>query len=167
MSRLRSLAVLFTLAVFTLALLCAPAHAQDGKIAIEKFNHSEWTKGIFSEVVTVTGIGNAKLIYLAGVGAEDEYGARGTIRHPGNFIEQCKYAYDKIKRLLEKHGATLADVAKMVSYLTDVRYQPDYGKCRVEAFGNNPLPAHTLLTISQLAWPGMIVEVDVTAVVSK
>jgi hypothetical protein len=29
-----------------------------------------------------------------------------------------------------------------------VRYQPDYGKCRVEAFGSNPLPAHTLLTIS-------------------
>ena len=26
-------------------------------------------------------------------------------------------------------------------------------------------PAHTLLTISQLAWPGMIVEIDVTAVV--
>jgi hypothetical protein len=39
-----------------------------------------------------------------------------------------------------------------VTYITDVRYQPDYGKCRVEAFGSNPLPAHTLLTISQLAW---------------
>jgi hypothetical protein len=35
----------------------------------------------------------------------------------------------------------------------------------VEAFGNHPLPAHTLLTISQLAWPGMIVEIDVTAIV--
>ena len=53
----------------------------------------------------------------------------------------------------------------MVSYLTDVRNQPDYGKCRVEAFGIYPLPAHTLLTISQLAWPGMILEIDVTAVV--
>jgi enamine deaminase RidA (YjgF/YER057c/UK114 family) len=53
----------------------------------------------------------------------------------------------------------------MVSYLTDVRYQADYGKCRVDAFGSNPLPAHTLLTISQLAWPGMIVEIDVTAIV--
>src|SRR5258708_23138716 len=79
MSRLRSLALLFAL-----AFLCAPAHAQDGKIAIEKFNHSEWTKGIFSEAVTVTGIGNARMVYLAGVGAEDENGARGTIRHPGN-----------------------------------------------------------------------------------
>jgi enamine deaminase RidA (YjgF/YER057c/UK114 family) len=27
------------------------------------------------------------------------------------------------------------------------------------------MPAHTLLTISQLAWPGMLVEIDVTAVV--
>ena len=95
MSVFRALALLFTL-----ALLAAPAHAQDGKIKIEKFNHSEWTKGIFSEAVTVTGIGNAKFVYLAGVGAEDENGPRGTIRHPGNFIEQCKYAYDKIKRVL-------------------------------------------------------------------
>jgi 2-iminobutanoate/2-iminopropanoate deaminase len=67
--------------------------------------------------------------------------------------------------LLEKHGATLGDIAKMVTYITDVRYQPDYGKCRVESFGSHPLPAHTLLTISQLAWPGMIVEIDVTAIV--
>jgi enamine deaminase RidA (YjgF/YER057c/UK114 family) len=129
----------------------------------KNYNYSEWTKGRFSEAVTVTGPG--KMIFLAGVGAEDENGAPGTIRHKGDFDAQCKYAYDKIKRLLDKHGATLGDVVKMVSYLTDVRNQPDYGKCRVEAFGSYPLPAHTLLTISQLAWPGMILEIDVTAVV--
>ena len=76
-----------------LALLALPAHAQDGKIVIEKFNHSDWTKGIFSEAVTVTGIGNAKMIYLAGIGAEDENGPRGNIRHPGDFMGQCQYAY--------------------------------------------------------------------------
>ena len=133
--------------------------------ALEKkhFNYSEWTKGRFSEAVTVTGPG--KMIFLAGVGAEDENGKGGDILHKGDFTAQCKYSYDKIKRLLEKHGATLGDVVKMVTYMTDVRYQPDYGKCRLEAFGSNSLPAHTLLTISQLAWPGMMVEIDVTAVV--
>ena len=133
--------------------------------ALEKkhFNYSEWTKGRFSEAVTVTGPG--KWIFLAGVGAEDENGKGGDILHKGDFMGQCRYAYDKIKRLLDKQGATLGDVAKMVTYITDARYQPDYGKCRVEAFGNNPLPAHTLINISQLAWPGMMVEVDVTAVV--
>jgi 2-iminobutanoate/2-iminopropanoate deaminase len=129
----------------------------------KSFNYSDWTKGRFSEAVTVTGPG--KMIFLAGVGAEDENGKGGDILHKGDFTGQCHYAYDKIKRLLEKQGATLGDVVKMVTYMTDVRYQADYGKCRVEEFGTNPLPAHTLLTISQLAWPGMMVEIDVTAVV--
>jgi len=44
--------------------------------------------------------------------------------------------------------------------MTDVRYQADFGKCRQDMFGTAPMPAHTLLTISQLAWPGMLVEVD-------
>src|SRR6202795_4617629 len=143
------------------AVLTTAASAQT--LEKKNCNYSEWTKGRFSEAVTATGPG--KMIFLAGVGAEDENGKGGDILHKGDFMGQCQYAYDKIKRLLEKQGATLGDVAKMVTYITDARYQPDYGKCRVEAFGANPLPAHTLLTISQLAWPGMIVEIDVTAIV--
>jgi hypothetical protein len=65
----------------------------------KNYNYSEWTKGLFSEVVTVTHPG--KMIFLAGVGAEDESGPRGSIRHLGDFAGQCSYAYDKIKRLLE------------------------------------------------------------------
>jgi enamine deaminase RidA (YjgF/YER057c/UK114 family) len=144
-----------------LAVTATAASAQT--LEKKNYNYSEWTKGRFSEAVTVTGPG--KMIFLAGVGAEDEKGKGGDILHKGDFVGQCHYAYDKIKRLLANNGATLADVAKMVTYMTDVRYQPDYGKCRVEEFGSNPLPAHTLLTISQLAWPGMLVEIDVTAVV--
>jgi 2-iminobutanoate/2-iminopropanoate deaminase len=150
-------------AAIVMAAIADTSTASAQNLEKKNYNYSEWTKGRFSEAVTVTGPG--KMIFLAGVGAEDENGAPGTIRHKGDFDGQCKYAYDKIKRLLDKHGATLADVVKMVSYLTDVRNQPDYGKCRVEAFGSHPLPAHTLLTISQLAWPGMILEIDVTAVV--
>ena len=153
--------VIGTMLAAALAIASGAASAQT--LEKKNYNYSEWAKGRFSEAVTVTG--PAKMIFLAGVGAEDENGAPGTILHKGDFGAQCKYAYDKIKRLLEKHGATLGDIAKMVTYITDVRYQPDYGKCRVEAFGSHPLPAHTLLTISQLAWPGMIVEIDVTAIV--
>ena len=150
-------------AMLAAALAAASTAASAQTLEKKNYNYSEWTKGRFSEAVTVTGPG--KMIFLAGVGAEDENGKGGDILHKGDFMAQCKYAYDKIKRMLDKHGATLGDVVKMVTYLTDVRYQPDYGRCRVEQFGDNPLPAHTLLTISQLAWPGMIVEIDVTAVV--
>ena len=152
--------------LFTLALLCAPAQAQEGKVAIEKFNHAEWTKGIFSEAVTVTGIGNAKMIFLAGVGAEDENGKRGDVRHHGNFLEQCKYSYDKIKRVLAHHGATLGDAVKITTYMTDLRHRLTMGKCIGESWGGVQFPVHTLIGVSALAFPEMIVEVDVTAIVT-
>jgi 2-iminobutanoate/2-iminopropanoate deaminase len=129
----------------------------------KNYTYSEWARGRFSEAVTVTG--PAKMIFLAGVGAEDENGKGGDILHKGDFTAQCKYAFDKIKRVLEKNGAGFGDIVKMVSYITDVRYQPDFSKCRQGTFGATPMPAHTLLTISQLAWPGMMVEIDVTAMV--
>ncbi len=131
----------------------------------KNYNYSEWAKGRFSEAVTVSFAGPAKMIFLAGVGAEDENGKPGDIRHKDDFSAQCRYAYDKIKRALEKNGAGLGDVVKIVSYVTDMRFQADYGKCRSEVFGVVPPPAHTLLNIVQLAWPGMMLEVDVTAMV--
>ena len=129
----------------------------------KNYNYSEWAKGRFSEAVTVTGPG--KMIFLAGVGAEDENGKAGDILHKGDFTAQCKYAYDKIQRALAKNGAALGDIVKMVTYLTDVRYQADFGRYRQETFGTTPMPAHTLLVINQLAWPGVMVEIDATAMV--
>lgn len=144
----------------------ALASAQN--LEIKRYNPSEWTKGRFSEVVTVNGPG--KTIYLAGVGAEEETAPAGTlasVRHLGNVYEQCKYSYDKIKRLLAAHGGTLADAVKQVTYVTDVRFLPSFGRCRVEAFGNGPIPANTFLVVSGLAIEGMLIEIDVTAVVAK
>src|SRR5216684_2028518 len=140
---LRSMVLAALIAVLSADIIPGFAHAQTAPSALEKKNYtySEWTKGRFSEAVTVTGPG--KTIYLAGVGAEDENGAAGTILHKGDFMGQCKYAYDKIKRLLERHGATLGDVAKMVTYVTDIRFQADYARCRREQFGDIPPPAHT------------------------
>ena len=152
-----------------LVLMVVAAHAQtpSNSTGFEKknYNHSEWTKGLFSEVVTVTHLG--KMIFLAGVGAEDENGTRGAIRHLGDFAGQCRYAYEKVKRLLALHGATMNDIVKIVTYVTDIRNQGEAGKCRAEALGDAPQPVHTFLNINQLAWPGMLVEVDVTAITKE
>ena len=160
MPLLRPLALLSTL-----FLLPTLAQAQDNKLAIQKYNYAEWTKGIFSEATTVTGIGNAKFIYLAGIGAEDENGPRGKIRHPGDFVAQCQYAYDKIKRALAANGAQLSDAVKITTYMTDLRYRLDMGKCIGASWGGVQFPSHTLIGVAALAFPEMIVEVDVTAVV--
>lgn len=156
------------LALVALAMLAAQTTASAQSLEVKRYNPSAWTKGRFTEIVTVNGPG--KTIYLAGVGAEDEKAPAGQsapILHLGNPYEQCRYAYEKIKRSLASQGATLADVVKQVVYVTDIRYQADVGKCRKEAYGNGPIPANTFLVISALAIPGMLLEIDVTAVVPK
>jgi len=122
-------------------------------------NYGRWTKGRFSEAVTVTG--PAKMIFLAGIGSEHEQ--TGKIMHPGDFDAQCRYAFLKLKKVLAKNGARLADVVKQVTYVTDARYVKQAGERRREAYGKAPLPAHTFVNVSQLAWPDMMVEIDVIA----
>jgi 2-iminobutanoate/2-iminopropanoate deaminase len=158
-----AMAALALLAGFTFS-TGASAQAQGGDNAFEKksYNYAEWAKGRFSEVVTVRNPG--KIIYLGGIGAEDEDSAKGgVIRHLGDFDGQCHYAWDKIKRLLAKHDATVDNIDKVTTYVTDIRYFAQAGKCRTEAFGGVEQPAGTFLVISALAWPGMLIEVDVTA----
>jgi 2-iminobutanoate/2-iminopropanoate deaminase len=165
--RLISLAVTAMLSLVALT-ATANCQAQNSNTTYEKksFSYAEWAKGRFSEVVTV---GNAgKIIYLGGVGSEDEDSAQGgAIRHLGDVGAQCRYAWDKIKRLLAKHGATVENVDKVVTYVTDIRYFAEAGKCRSEVFAGAAQPAGTFLVISALAWPGMLIEVDVTASTAK
>ena len=151
-----------------LASCCLISSLSAQTLEVKRYNPSEWTKGRFTEIVTVNGPG--KTIYLAGVGAEEENapaGASASIRHLGDPYQQCVYAYDKIKRSLAAQGASLANVVKQVVYVTDIRYQAPVGKCRSEAYADSPIPANTFLVISGLAIQGMLLEIDVTAVVDK
>lgn len=130
----------------------------------KNYNYSEFAKGAFSEVVTVTG--PAKFIYLAGIGSEDEND--GSVRHRDDFLAQCRFAWEKVGKLLKEHGATVSDIVKATSYVTDIRYRDEMRKCRTEVFaGGKPLPPHTLLNVVQLARPGMMFEVDVVAAVAS
>ena len=77
------------IARFSAAFIVATVAVQTAVLAqgleVSRHNPSEWTKGRFSEVVTVNGPG--KTIYLAGIGAEDENGPAAQappILHPGN-----------------------------------------------------------------------------------
>jgi 2-iminobutanoate/2-iminopropanoate deaminase len=153
-------------AATVLAFVLAATAQQQAPSTYEKkeFTHSAWTQGIFSEAVTVKGVGNGKFVFLAGVGAEDENGPRGNIRHHGDLVAQCEYAFDKIKRVLAAHGASMNHVVKVVSYLTDMRNRVPYGQCLTRNFGTAPLPVHTLIGVAALAFPEMMLETDVTAI---
>ena len=71
------------------------------------------------------------LLFLSGIGPR----VRGATEVPGvtlgpdgrvaryDFERQCRYAYKKLKKVLARNGATMADVIKQVTYVTDARHQ--------------------------------------------
>jgi 2-iminobutanoate/2-iminopropanoate deaminase len=149
--------------VVSLAYLQLPALAQSQGFEKKTYNYSEWTKGRFAEAVTVVNPG--KWIFLGGIGPEQE--GDGAILHKGDFQAQCVYAWQKIKKLLALHGATVNDIVKTTTYVTDIRHFASLAKCRAEAIPGAELNAGTLLNVTQLAWPDMAIEIDVTAVTAK
>src|SRR5690606_6126438 len=147
------------------AALSVTAHAQ-GPITKEHHNYSEWTKGLFSEAVVVKGFGNGRLIYLGGIGAEEEEGKPGDIRAANDALGQCTYIFEKVDRVLKHNAAGPNDIVKMTSYLTSPDHFGAYIQCRNEYFKKSDarLPAETLLIVDRLAWPEMLIEVDIDAV---
>lgn len=128
------------------------------------YNYSDWAKGKFSEVVTVTN--PTKHIFIGGTGAEGEQD--GTIQHPGDFYGQCKYTFYKIKKLLALQGASLKDVVKMTIFVSDMRFfLTDWVKCRGEEYAGFDLPASALIGVSSFAWPYMLLEIQTEAMVAK
>lgn len=121
-----------------------------------------WSAKLFADSAVVPP--GRRLLYLAGMGAEDV--DDGHIHFPGDIVGQARYSFQKIKRILSMHGGTMADIVKITTYVTDVQLRDDYTKCRLEAFGDEPLSPHTFVVVAGLAWPDMLVEVDVTAVIS-
>src|SRR5438876_2441202 len=98
------------------AFALAPSLAQSQGFEKKTYNYSEWTKGRFAEAVTV--INPGKWIFLGGIGPERE--GDGAIIHKGDFQAQCVYAWQKIKKILAEHGATVNDIVKTTTYVTDI-----------------------------------------------
>lgn len=123
--------------------------------------YGEWSKELFADAAVVDGPG--RMIFVSGMAAEDP--VDGHIHNPGACGAQTRMAYEKIKRILASEGADLRHVVRIVAYLTDMQDKGAYEAEQRHALAGAPPPPHSLIGVSELAWPGMVVEVEVTAIV--
>lgn len=100
------------------------------------------------------------LLYIAG---QVDYDARGNCAHPGDFAAQTKAVLEALKAQVEAGGGTMANIVKINTYVTDMRYRPDYAKLRSEYFGPKA-PASTMVAVSALAAPEFLIEIEAVAV---
>ena len=113
----------------------------------------------YSYVVETTGPG--RMVYIAGqLGLDLENKLVGA---PGDFRAQATRAIENLKAALASVGASLADVVKINSYLTDMSHLAIYREVR-DQFFKMPRPASTTVAISQLARPGGLFEIEAVAV---
>ena len=104
----------------------------------------------------------ARTLYVAGQASTDD---DGNPIHAGDIVAQVSQSIDHVERVLQQAGMTLADVVRMNVYTTDV--QGFFGAhptlvARFDAAGCKP--ASTLLGVTALAFPEMLVELEATAV---
>jgi enamine deaminase RidA (YjgF/YER057c/UK114 family) len=90
-------------------------------------------------------------------------GADGNVVE-GGVYEQAKQTIENIRVALEQAGASLRDVVRTRTYLVDVSTQDDFARAHREAFGEIR-PASTLVEVSRLAAPEMLVEIEADAII--
>jgi enamine deaminase RidA (YjgF/YER057c/UK114 family) len=113
----------------------------------------------YTHVVTVSGTG--KMIFVAGQLARD---ANGNLVGKGDMRAQIQQVGENIKTGLEAAGATLADIVKTNTFVTNYEEYSKHGDMRARYFGP-ATPTSTTVQITRLADPDAMVEIEAIAVI--
>jgi N-dimethylarginine dimethylaminohydrolase/enamine deaminase RidA (YjgF/YER057c/UK114 family) len=103
------------------------------------------------------------LVMVAGTTAVDEH---GNVVAPGNPNGQAKFIYEKIARALAEAGASLADVVRVRTFVVDIGRWEEVAEVQGQVLGT-VRPAATLVEVSALVSPELLVEIEVDAIISS
>ena len=104
-------------------------------------------------------VGN--VVKVSGTIATDE---SGTVYGAGDMYAQSVYIIQKIEKALQEAGASLSDVVRTRSFVTNLDEWEGLAKAHVEYFGDIH-PAATMVEISRLMSPEFLIEMEVEAII--
>ena len=87
----------------------------------------------------------------------------GLVVHPGDAGAQTRQALVTLAAALERAGFSLADVVRTRMFVTDISRWEEIGRVHGEVFGD-VRPASTMVEVSALIDPAMLVEIEADAV---
>ena len=148
--------LMITAAVFLLPVV---AFAQARAPQIKRTNPPELSKPTgYTHVIEVSG---GKMVYVSGQIAFDK---DGKLVGDGDMKAQAEQVFKNLQAALAAAGATFKDVVKMNTYTTDMTQVQAIRDVRAHYFGDTA-PASTLVQVVALARPGLMLEIEVIAVV--
>ena len=101
-------------------------------------------------------------LFVAGVTANSPTGIEGG----DSMYEQTRVVYRRIRHLVEAAGGTMDDIVRQLIFVTDISRRDDVLRARREFFTGD-FPASTQVEVTALAAPGLLVEIEVTAIIDS
>lgn len=122
----------------------------------EKYSSgAKWEKIVgYSRAVKV-----GSRIYVTGTTATDE---TGEIAGVGDAYAQTVQTIKNIEKALNALGATLENVVRTRMFVTEISCWEEYGKAHSEFF-SSIMPATTMVEVSKLIDPEMLIEIEADA----
>lgn len=113
----------------------------------------------FVQANEVSGV--QRVLICAGQASVD---AEGRPAHPGDMRAQLEQALDNLETVFREAGFTLADVVRLNVYTTDVdQILQSYDVLAARLAQAGCRQASTLLGVTRLAFPELMVEIEATA----
>jgi reactive intermediate/imine deaminase len=103
------------------------------------------------------------VLVLSGQAAIDQSGA---VVGVGDFDAQAEQVFKNLELVLAAGGARMEDVVKVTIYLTDMSNFPKILELRERHF-SRPYPADTIVEVSALALPELMIEIEAIAVLGE
>jgi enamine deaminase RidA (YjgF/YER057c/UK114 family) len=108
-------------------------------------------------------IGAKRHVFCSGQVSVDN---EGNPIHAGDMAAQIHQVFDNLETVLNQAGVRLSDVVRLTYYTTDIEAFSQAGAVLGERLGNGGCkPASTLLGVSSLFHPDIVIEIEATAVV--
>lgn len=101
------------------------------------------------------------MVFVTGTTATD---ANGEVVGVGDIAVQTRQTLGNIARVLGRAGATMKDVVRTRIFVTDIAQWEAVGRVHAEYF-RDIRPATTMVEISKLIDPRMLVEIEADAVI--
>ena len=88
----------------------------------------------------------------------------GKVVHVGDPYGQTKHILTIIQKAIEDAGGELKDVVRTRMYATNIEHWEEIGRAHAEFFGDIK-PVTTLVEVSKLIVPEMLIEIEATAII--
>lgn len=100
---------------------------------------------------------DGRTAYVAGQVAFDSTGA---VVGGSNFQAQADQVFANLRRALASVGASFRDVMKTTTFMTDLKNLPALRETRARYFDAAHPPANTLIPVTALARPDLLLEIE-------